>query len=199
MKSTNKIFFLLLTCVILFSSCCEDCNKDEKEVTKPTNLLTYEEIASMLKHYDINKKPSLMQSLGKEDSRVINVPIEQLKNYIAYVEKLSKEKEIELTGINFVMASYPDNYKSKKERGFQTFFYIPATSANGETRVSFDPLYSTKGKPKLFRDILQKYNYNWTYDSIKQPNIMQNKALMFQKNSDIESSAGNRSHISPPM
>ncbi|MEE9409125.1 MAG: hypothetical protein V3V28_13740 [Polaribacter sp.] len=199
MKSVNKKLLLLFTCLLVFSSCCSDCNKDKKEVTKPTNLLTYKEIASMLQHYDANKKQALMKAFGKEDSRVINIPVEQLKNYIAYVEKLSKEKEIKLTSINFVMASYPENYKDEKVREFQTFFYIPATSINGETRVSFDPLHSTKGKPALFRDILQKYNYTWTYDSFKQPKMMENKAMMFQQTIDRESSAGNRSHISPPM
>lgn len=198
MKFTNKTILVILTSLLVLTSCYKNGNENKKVTTKPTNLLTYKEITSMLKHYDANKKPALMKAFGKEDARVINVPIEQLKNYIKYVEKLSKEKNIELTGINFVMASYPENYKEEKFREFQTFFYIPATSINGETRVSFDPLHSTKGKPALFKDILQRYNYTWTYDSFKQPNIMQNKALMLKSNSNLESSAGNRSHLSPP-
>lgn len=190
---------------ILFSLFSTKHKLPEKKVSKPTNLLSYKEIATMLTHYDNTKMKALTESLGKEDSRVINIPIEQLKNYIAYVEKLSREKSIEVTSLNFIMASYPDDYKVDELKGFQTLFYLPATSINGEERVSFDPLYSTKGTPKLFRDILQKYNYTWRYDSkkqsdskksnSKQSNAIHSKSMVI----DEESSAGNRNHLSPPL
>ncbi|RCS27886.1 hypothetical protein DUT90_03350 [Polaribacter sp. WD7] len=194
MKKINKITFLMLLSLSTLSSCITS----EKKVSKPTNLLTYKEISSMLRQYDTTKKRFLDANNTKEDARIINIPLEQLKNYIAYVEKLSREKEIDITGINFIMSAYPANYSDSKLQNYQTFFYMPATTINGEDRVSFDPLHSSVGNPKSLRELLLDFNYNWGYDSYKNPTMLKRQMLK-SSDFDLESSAGNKNHMSPPL
>jgi len=201
MKKFNKIAcFTLLSTFLLFSCTKSDpVTKTVTKITKPTNLLTYKEITSMLTQYDTTKKRFVDAKNTKEDSRIINIPLAQLKNYIAYVEKLSKEKEIEITGINFIMSAYPSNYNDTKLQNYQTFFYMPATTVNGEERVSFDPLHSSKGNPKSLRELLLDFNYNWEYNSYKNPNMIKKQMMQKSGGFDLESSAGNKNHMSPPL
>lgn len=122
-------------------------------------LLDYEEIVPMLQQYDSIKRNELMVD-GDFDTRESHFKIDELKAYIKHIEDLSKEKNIEITGINIIFAAYPDNHP---KRNRQTLIFVPATRIGGEDNISFDPLLSKDRKPKPFADILSKFNYKLTY------------------------------------
>jgi hypothetical protein len=168
---------------------------------RPDIALTYPELISMLQHYDETKRGPLTKIHGKEDTRINFFKIEDLKAYIAYVEKESKKKKIKLTGINFISAAYPDNYAlDSKKSNYQTLIMMPATTIGDFERVSFDPLKSKKGEPKTLKEILRSYNeYNWYYNKMKIKNTTSRSTSKSAKSGgDDLSSGANRSQISPP-
>ncbi|MBL4642874.1 MAG: hypothetical protein JKY44_04695 [Flavobacteriaceae bacterium] len=204
---TNYLFILLIS--VLFLSCGTQ-NRDTKtkdvsyyEYTgRPSQALTYKEVASMLRHYDNTRVEALKKTNnGKKDTRENFYALEDLKAYIAYVEKLAKDKKIKITGINIISAAYPDDARYKEKANYQTLIFMPATKIGDKNNVSFDPLYSQVGKPKLFAEILySKFHYSYRgYQSNTARTFMKNTAIKTTTDGDdMESSAANRTHISPP-
>ncbi len=203
MKLFNKLTYVSLLSLFLLISCNEYKNVKDNDGYKgrPDIALTYPELISMLQHYDETKKEPIKQIFGKEDTRINFFKIEDLKAYIAYVEKESAKKKIKLTGINFISAAYPSNYKDKNKQNYQTLIMMPTTTINKEEGVSFDPLKSEKGIPKSLKEILMSYNsYNWYYDKVQVKNITSRGVSKSAKNGGDDLSAGaNRAGISPPL
>lgn len=200
MKSNTKLVFALLLSALMLAYACNDYTggTDGKPKGRPDIALTYPELVSMLQYYDATRKDPLENINKREDARVHFLEIDQLKAYIAYVEKEARKKKIKVTGINFISAAYPDNYPVAKNRDYQTIVMMPATTINGVEGISFDPLKSAKGEPKSLREILANYyNYTWYYD-----NVTFNKSANRNKSNDDFgdelSSGGNRLRPSPP-
>ena len=158
---TNYLFTLLTA--MLFLACGTQNNDTKAKDTsvykftgRPAQALTYNEVVPMLKYYDDMKRDTLRKTTlnGGNDTRVNFYRLEDLKAYIAYVEKLAMDKKIKLTGINIISAAYPEDKKYGLKQGYQTLIFMPATTGKENENVSFDPLYSEMGKPKLFAEIL---------------------------------------------
>ncbi|MEQ6123766.1 hypothetical protein AAON49_06155 [Pseudotenacibaculum sp. MALMAid0570] len=215
MKSIVKLMYVSAFFALFLTVGCkkEDNNKHEnhenhekkgkycyKYQGRPDIALTYNELVSMLNQYDQTKKGALQAAHGKEDTRVNFFKIEDLKAYLAYVEKLSKEKKIKLTGINIISAAYPDNHHDSIKRNYQTLILMPTTEIDGRENVSFDPLNSEKGTPKTLAEMLMQYGYMWSYDGqMKMGNS--NEMRMGKQSGGGEglSSGANRAGISPPL
>ncbi len=203
MKSINKLIYVSLLTLFLITSCklaenifCYEYND------RPEVALTYKEIVSMLSQYDATKRDALPLINGEYDTRINHFKIEDLKDYLAYVEKLSKDKKIKITGINIIAAAYPENHPDSIKRNHQTLIFIPTTTINGKKGVSFDPLHSEAGKPKPFTEILEQYGYDLTLtkDDRKKGSQKMKKGVQSNKSdSDELSSAANRLGISPPL
>ena len=119
--------------------------------------------------------------------------ISELKQYIAYIEKTSKEKEIDLTGIRIFTAAYPSDYKIKEYRNRVSFILAPTTNIGDKKNIAFEPLKSEINKPVSMNSILKKYADKTT--------ITVNRASVFSLSSppkEQESSALNRGEINPP-
>ncbi len=206
---TNYLLTLLMAA--LFLSCGTKVRDTKtKDIScfeysgRPSQALTYKEVASMLDHYDNTKLGILKKTTAKggEDTRENFYPLEDLKAYIAYIEKLAKDKKIKLTGINIISAAYSKDSNDANKHGYQTLIFMPATTLkDGKERVSFDPLHSENGKPRLFAEILfSKFNYSYRgYQSNTTRTYMKSASLANTTDGDdMESSAANRTHISPP-
>lgn len=113
--------------------------------------------------------------------------IEDLKQYIAYVERISKEKKIPVTGFRIYPTSYPINYYDEKLMGRQTLIFTPTTTINGKNDVAFEPLYSEIGKPVIVSEFLEKVKK-------KKSNLA--KSI---NTTSIQSSSANRLEPSPPF
>lgn len=202
MKTNTKLYFSVLLCTLfLFTGCKDYVGGNDDDKNRPEIALTYPELVSMLQHYDQTRRKTLNDAFDREHARVHYLDIKKLKEYIRYIEKESKRKNIPMEGINFISAAYPDNYKVEKNRNYQTIVMMPATTINGEEGVSFDPLKSERGVPRPLKDILADFNgYTWIYDktTVSKPKS-KSAAKSTQRNGDDEfSSAGNRMRPSPP-
>ncbi len=205
--SSNQIKNQIMS--ILKSICkffCPDCSTPEP--TKPETLLSYKEIVSMLTAYDKTRPETHHKMFGFEDSRVNTFNFADVKNYLAYAEKLADEKGIKLTGISFVKGVYTqDTTKDKEYMNHENLMYLPKAMVNGE-EVLIDLVNSTKEKIVTFKERLGRYGYNWNYDNAK--DFKANEAAKQQEKQEVksakmsllaedsESFVANFSHISPP-
>ena len=203
---------LLIFCLFLPIGCQKRSNDGKDKFCtaysgRPDVAITYPEMVAMLQQYDKTKKEVLTTTNnGEDDTRVNFFKLEDLKAYLAYIEKLSKEKNIELTGVNIISAAYPDDYADEQKRNYQTLIFMPTTKVNNAINISFEPLQSENSKPKLLAEILREYEYLDEYIngiSLKGINTGVKKASMFslpEESSKSELSSGaNRMGTTPPM
>lgn len=193
----TKLFFLS---VLLSYSCKTECNHTDNvnescypNDTKPTQIITYEEMADMIDAFDKGPKKELNKYLkkvskGKDSvSTVYNwYKLDDLKQYIAYIEKISKEKEIPVTGFRIYPSTYPKNYKDKELRHLQTLFFTPTTTIDGKDDVAFEPLYSKKGEPAQIQQFL---------DNVRAKKV---NTAGISLQDGLESSSANRMRPTPP-
>jgi hypothetical protein len=215
MKKTNLLQLLIIVFTMSFITSCKEehkckCDHENWEAQipegtfcytdqgRPTNMIKYNEIVKMLEAYDTTRKNVLESALGFEDTRINTYPVQQLKDYLGYIESLCAQKSIPLTGINIISAAYPKaNSGSSKEAGYQTLIFMPTTTVDGEGFVTFDPLKSKKGMPATFKSLLAKRGYNWPYDNSKVLKEEQ-KAGIVNLQGIEESSGANRMRPTPP-
>ncbi len=113
MKKSDLIKLFITAYTLIFIACmlsCErhecKCEHDGVEIPegtfcytnkgRPSNMVKYNEIVNMLQAYDSTRKFVLEKSLGFEDTRVNTYPIEELKNYLGYIENLCAQKKYTL-------------------------------------------------------------------------------------------------------
>ena len=198
----------MIVSVVSFVGCQKDedtvnANLEETSVGRPWNMISYKGMIERLEYYDKTRKPILENALGFEDTRINYYSIETLENYIKYVKQLSKEKGIELTGINFVSGAYPEE-ASYGTPGYQHFIFMPTTNINGRN-IGFDPGLSTKDNIVTIKEKLADFGYNWVYDNQEDYNNRDKVSDKIQINynnrattNDLESVSSNWSNVTPP-
>lgn len=201
-KSTKFIVFFTLS--ILFFSCKSETKhegsiKDNQNSERPIQAITYTEMASMFKEYDNGQRIVLNDYISKKSEGVDTIAtisqffsLSEIKQYIAYIERLSKEKEIELTGIRIFTSAYPSDYKIKEYQNRMCFILAPTANIGDQKNIAYEPLESGMSKPVPMISILDKYA-DETTKSV-------NRASVFSLNviSSDDSSALNRGPITPP-
>ena len=197
----TKLFFLSSFSILMFS-CNSECEHTKSDIscypndTKPLQVITYEEMADMMDAFDKGPKKELNKYLKKvtngKDSVSTNYnwyKLDDLKQYIAYIERISKEKDIKVTGFRIVPSTYPKKYKVKELQNRQTLIFTPTTSINGKDDVAFEPLYSEKGRPVEILKFL---------DEIRAKQVNEASVLNFSLQAGLESSSANRFPPNPP-
>ncbi|MHB0755186.1 hypothetical protein [Polaribacter sp. M15] len=171
----------------------ESCYPNSK---KPSQIITYEEMDDMLTTFYNGPKKELDKYLKKVSggkrsvSTVYNwYNIDDLKQYIAYIERISKEKDIPLTGFRIYPSTYPKNYKDKELRNVQTLIFTPTTKVGDKNDVAFEPLYSEKGKPAEIQQFLNK---------VRAKKVNTAGILNLNMQDGLESSSANRLNPTPP-
>ncbi len=211
MKKINKLLLLCLSVSIVLISCndekkhIKDKNDHEENnisSKRPSNAITYKEMASMFHEYDTGQKLVLDKYrenyTGDANDAVETIShyyeINQLKQYIKYLERISKEKEIKLTGVRIFSAAYPKNYSNKSLRGRHTLIFMPTAKIGEKNNVAFEPLYSTNNNPIKFTEFLHKYSSKETQRVSRASMIP-----FFQGDlEDMDSSGTNRLETNPP-
>ena len=202
-----KTKFLKPTILVLFSILFYSCNTtncnhqlENKSCypndSLPSQVITYSEMINMMDAYDNGAKKELNKYLKKVSKGKDSVStkyswykLEDLKQYIAYVERISKEKDITLTGFRIIPSSYPKDHKNPKLRNRTTLIFTPTTVVNNKMDVAFEPLYSKKGEPTLVEDYL----------NLVRNNKLKNSSFSNEIYSDsLLSSSANRLRPSPP-
>lgn len=200
----TKVLMLLIFSIIAFSCITESTKKETlnedlscyPNSNRPSQAITYEEMNKMMSAFDKGPKKELNKYLKKvskgKDSVSTNYnwyKLDDLKQYIAYIERISKEKDIPVTGFRIYPSTYPKNYKEKDLRNRQTLIFTPTTTIGGKDDVAFEPLYSEKGRPIEILEFLKKVR-------AKQVNKASLPNLSMQDG--LESSSANRLPPTPP-
>ncbi|UZO79897.1 hypothetical protein NBT05_13180 [Aquimarina sp. ERC-38] len=97
----------------------------------PEKCITVEEAKELQKSWCDTRLPEINSCLGFEDTREFWWSVKELKKYIRYVEKESKEQGIENPGIRAYFGAYPKE-KCKMKKGYATLFLAPTGSPAGE-------------------------------------------------------------------
>lgn len=91
------------------------------------------------------------------------ISIEHLKNYIEYVENLSKIKGINISGIDFVHVqnnnAAPGMSNPLNQDYDLTLMMVPTYKDSTNKNVAFDPLNSTTGNPKHLKEMLDSLSH----------------------------------------
>ena len=200
----TKLLMLLIFSIVAFSCIKESTNKETlnedlscyPNSNRPSQVITYEEMADMMQTFDKGPKKELNKYLkkvtaGKDSvSTVYNwYKLEDLKQYIAYIERISKEKDIPVTGFRIYPSTYPENYSNKKLRNLQTLIFTPTTKLGDKDDVAFEPLYSEKGKPAEINQFL---------DQVRNKKLNKGSELKANSQDSLMSSSANRMRPTPP-
>lgn len=208
MKVTSNYIILCIVSLILCFSCKTETTQEKSSSvvlkennTRPAIAITYKEMAAMFHQYDVGQKPVLdayrknFSGIEGDIETVSNFfDLAQLKQYIAYVEKLSEDKQIPLTGIRIFSAAYPKDYSDKETNGRQTLILMPTTNIGDSLNVAYEPLYSGVKQPIPFTKFLDKFS--------SKNSKMVNRASflpLFNMQDDLESSGANRAQMRPPF
>lgn len=205
MKSKLTKLLFLFTLTIFIFSCKSECNHSTNvnescypNDDRPSQAISYQDMAAMFKEYDNGQKNVLDEYISKKTKGRDSVAtisqffsLSELKQYIAYIEKLSKEKDIPLTGVKIFTSAYPSDYKIKEYQNRVSFILAPTTTINGKENVAYEPLQSGVKKPVSMQSILDKYADETTRSV--------NRAAIFSLNmrQSDPSSALNRGEIDP--
>lgn len=193
----------LIAFLFFFASCNNESKNHEgfikQNSERPSQAITYLEMASMFKTYDNGQRVALnnyitKKTKGKDSVATISqfFSLSELKQYIAYVEKLSEEKEIDLTGITIFTSAYPEDYKIKEYQNRMTFILAPTTLIDGKN-VAYEPLKSGVKKPVSMKSVLDKYA-DETTKTVNRASI-----FSFDMYQNDLSSALNRGELVPPF
>lgn len=212
MKIIFKTIYLLIVSMLVLSSCKkEDRNNIKTNLQvkatnnsisneRPSQAITYQEMASMFKEYDNGQKLVLDNYIAKKTNKKQTIAtisqffsLSELKQYIAYVEKLSKEKEIDLTGIRIFTSAYPSDYEKEEYRNRISFILAPTTNIGDKNNIAYEPLKSGIKKPVSMQSILNKY----ADETTKKVNRASVFSLNLTQQAEL-SSALNRGEINPP-
>lgn len=132
--------------------------------TAPKTLISLEEARVQLQNYN-TAHPGVR---GEQYALRTWISIEDLEQYIAYVKSESKNKNIQINGIDFIYTQYKEAKPGMSNAGNAdyelTFMYAP-TYKDGSSNVAFDPVNSEDGKPAKLSELLANRTNNKDADS----------------------------------
>lgn len=162
-----KQFTSLLIISFVFVCCSKETDKEatatvnasKQEQVKPGDLITLEKAKEQIDNYNAAHP----EEVGEDYALRTWISIEELKAYIQYIEAQSKEKGIEVSGIDFIHTQHkkaePGSANPKNEVYDLTLMMAP-TYKDGVIQTAFDPIYSEQGKPKSLKSLLDEMTIN---------------------------------------
>ncbi len=108
----------------------------------PKNLISLSEFLDMKKMFESTLQPKM----GKQETRSVWIPLDELKNYLAYVENEASKKGIKVSGIRFHMLA-------QTKANNQLTLALTSTYEEASKHVDFDPIFSSKEKPATLKSL----------------------------------------------
>ncbi|MDY8136773.1 hypothetical protein [Aquimarina sp. 2201CG5-10] len=170
---------------------------------RPKRIISSAEAQIIFQEY--NKRSDMIKEYIQTDAvgnrfdptRSLYYPIDELRNYMAYIHKISKEADVKPTGYRFYFAAYPEEYERELYAKRQTMFIAPTIEkkdASGKTKqVAY--LFDKNKKVLYLDDIIQEPLEG------KKPNVQKGSLFSFLSNlqeGEI-STVANELAGSPPM
>ena len=108
---------------------------------KPETVISLGKVQEIYRNY--NKRDSLIrktvvEETGNKDfqaTRSIFYPINRLRNYLGYIDRISQEANIRPTGLRFYFALYSDKENREGYKNRQTFFVTPTLTDKKNKRI----------------------------------------------------------------
>jgi len=165
-KTIRNLNVLVLLLTLGFLSCKENQKQNEKElnqetqttkIKRPQNAIDSKLAKELEKEY-VNTRYAVINKyleIKGGDTREFWFDLEELKNYIAYVEQEAKELGYSNLGIRIYNGAYP-NDTAYHDPGYSTVILIP-TSTKSTSKGSFLPLNTTLINDNIME--IPGYNY----------------------------------------
>lgn len=144
MKTVEISFLSLL--IVGFTFCLTGCGEHPpKEVNQPRAIISKERAHDMYKAYTPLYDSITEIREGVPDARYGWNSLDFYKNYIAYIEQEAEKKGIKVSGLRLYFSSYPDDDKSGKQKGYQTYFFVPTYFDSAANKhIAFDTYYTNE-------------------------------------------------------
>jgi len=114
----------------------------------PTNLISIQKFKEGVDNY----KKGISVENEKSQTRSVWFSLQDLKEFLEYVEKNASTKEIKVSGIRFHLTAEKGSTERVNLALCPTFENI--NSKKEIEHLSFDPLYSEKGKPVTIHSLM---------------------------------------------
>ncbi len=132
-----KITLLLLLSLGLAT--CVNNHPNSVNAIRPEHAITKEQAISLINNYTA-RYDTISRLIGKEDNRSTWYSLDELKNYIAYVETEGKKQGIAVDGIRFYIGAYGVDDKNPEKQNLTTIFLAPTGNKMGSmTERSMSP------------------------------------------------------------
>lgn len=109
-------------------------------MSTPTNLISISEFKDMRASYDSSVR------VGDQTTSVW-FSLDNLKEYLAFVESEAKAKNIPVSGIRF-------HFIAKTDADKKMNLALAPTYSKGGKEISFDPMYSSDNAPKSLKTLI---------------------------------------------
>lgn len=139
--SNQSNFFksCIFTILALGLNACVNNRSNSVNATRPDHAITKERAIELSNNYTARYE-SISQLINKEDNRSTWYSLEELKNYIAYVETEGKKQGYAVDGIRFYIGAYGVDDKNLEKQNFTTIFLAPTGNKIGSmTERSMSP------------------------------------------------------------
>lgn len=176
---------------------------------KPKNIITSVQARKLYDNY-ARKRVKFIDSLvgegpdGKpfEATRSLFYDLDSLKNYLAYINRISKKAGVEPTGLRFYFGVYADNYVRGNSRAYakrQTFFIAPTLPKKvGDTKRQVGYTISDDFKVEFLTD---KIDLDSRTGSLQNKTKLQEAGLFnfsITIDDELNSTIGNEYSGTPP-
>ena len=193
LSKTSIIFSIFFVVTISLSSCIkegrtEGNRSDERNRTEMLKHII--PVSDAVEMYGLYKKERLditknylQQQYGQDfkDTKTVWLDINNLKEYIRYVEEKSREVGVKPTGLQFYFSVYPSRIEDNK-RNHQTFFIAP-TKRNGKIQSGYT-LENVGGKETAvyFNELIKKGTSSVERASFFATAMQGNNSLFYNRN-----------------
>ena len=134
---------------------------------KPTNLISKERAIELSKAHD-TKHEAISRVIGKQDNRSTWYSLEELKEYMAYIEAQGREKGYNVDGIRFYVGSYPENDRASGKSNTTTIFLAPTGTKEDQRKAM------TVSQESSSPDITEIDPFNFGHDGIPPTGVYPN-------------------------
>lgn len=172
MKNTRKVAHFLLASVFLFMASCKQQSKEaetteeapqqEAEPVKPPEqIISLEESKSLYDNYSKNRV-GIIQDFEAQRSpeekfdaaRFTSYDYATIKQYIAFIEQEAAGANVDISGLRFYFANYPDKEDFPDGKKIvhprqNSMFIVPTMKVDGQ---DFGFYIGDDGKAKLIKD-----------------------------------------------
>lgn len=99
--------------------------------------ITPEEATALNQNFVKTRSKAIDVAIGKKDAISCWFSIEELKEYIDFVEQEGKAKGIAVNGLRIYFGAYAKNENSPNKSNLSTVFFIPTQSKNSALKNEF--------------------------------------------------------------